>query len=424
MRLYLSGIGGIGLSAYASHMHFRGHSIWGSDRADSELIQALQTQGMFITLDQKNGELPEDIDLFVYSEAIPADAPERKEATRRGIRQISYFQALGELTAGKNLIAICGTHGKSSTTAMTAVTFEQLGEDPNVVVGTKVPDLAGQNWRASEKDLWIVEACEYRRSFLHLKPAIILLTNADGDHFDSFKNIEDYQQAFVEFVSQLPKNGIVIGHGSDKATQDIIKKTKATFIDADSISLPALTVPGVHMQKNAQLVLALAKHLALKEKPVLTALKKFSGSWRRMEEKGTVHGITVIDDYAHHPIEIMATLSAMRGAYPNRRIVGVFQPHTHDRTRQFWDQFAPAFRDADTMLLASIYDARPDIENGLVDEVAFAEAIQKGSKKPCIFSGSLQKTEEMLRTKILKEGDVLVIMGAGDSTSLADAMMQ
>ncbi len=405
-------------------MRERGHDVSGSDRTDSALLEDLRSQGIATTLQQDGSSLPENIDLFVYSEAIPEDSPERKEAQRRGIRQISYFQAIGELTAGSNLIAVCGTHGKSSTTAMAASVLIAAGLDPSVIVGTKLPLLGGRNWRRGAGDLWIVEACEYRRSFLHLKPKMILLTNADGDHFDYFRDADDYHRAFLEFVSSLPEDGTVVAHGSDKQSMKIVTLAKKRFIDADLLTLPFLSVPGMHMQKNAVLVSALGKHLEISETVTSEALKSYSGSWRRMEVKGTVHGITIVDDYAHHPLEIRATLSAMREKFPGRRIVAVFQPHTHHRTLKLWDEFALSFTDADEIIVTSIYGARAEKDTEKADESSFAEAIQKQSKRHCIASGSLEKTEQILCSNITKSGEVIVIMGAGDSTNLSDRLLK
>ncbi|MSR67735.1 UDP-N-acetylmuramate--L-alanine ligase [Candidatus Peribacteria bacterium] len=424
MRIFCSGIGGIGLSAYGSHMRSLGDEVHGSDRTDSELLRDLRLQGIQITLKQDGENMPEDLDLFVYSEAIPEDSPERTEAARRRVRQISYFQALGELTAGKDLIAVCGTHGKSSTTAMAVQVLVDAKRDPSAIIGTKVPFLQGKNWRKGKGDLWIVEACEYRRSFLFLKPSIILVTNTDGDHFDSFTDIDDYRQAFLEFFSSLPKNGTIIAHGLDEESMKIARASGRTCIDADKEEAPELGVPGNHMKQNAKLVLALARHLGVDDHIARESLKNFTGTWRRMEVKGTKNGVTVIDDYAHHPKEIRATLAAMKEAYGNRRMIAVFQPHTHDRTRKLWDEFTTAFGDADEILLTSVYDARPDRESERVDEKALAEAIAKGSGKPCLFAGEMEKTEQILCSKIAKSGDVIVVMGAGDITELAARLLK
>jgi UDP-N-acetylmuramate--alanine ligase len=405
-------------------MRVLGHDVFGSDRSDSALIKDLESQGIKIVLTQDGSGMPENLDLFVYSEAIPESAPERVEATRRKLRQISYFKAVGELTEGKDLICICGTHGKSSTTAMVARAFVELKQNPSVVVGTKMTELGGRNWRAGS-DLWIVEACEYRRSFHYLSPKTILLTNADGDHFDAFKDIADYEQAFVDFIKKLPVDGVVIGHGADKQVKEIVKRAGRTFIDADTEELIAMQTPGEHMRKNAQLVLALCRLRGLSVDSARDSLAGFAGTWRRMQLKGiNKKGVTVIDDYGHHPIEIRATLAAMREKYPEQRIVCVFQPHTHDRTLKFWNEFTASFADADLVIIPNIYDARPDRDAESANLPEFMQAIAKGSRTECIDGKSLTETEVMLKTGILEKGDVLIVMGAGDVTKLAEMMLR
>lgn len=423
MRIFCSGIGGIGLSAYAAHMRALDHTVSGTDKAESETVQSLKSLGVDVTLIQDGSAVPSDAELFVYSEAVPPDAPERVKAAELGIRQISYFAALGELTKGKDLICICGTHGKSSTTAMAAKVFIDAGLDPSVVVGTKTADLGGTNWRKGTGDLWIIEACEYRRSFLHLSPKTVLVTNTDGDHFDSFKDMADYESAFVEFLSSLPKEGSVIAHGGDTKTTDIVKRAGKTLIDADSELLPMLTIPGVHMQQNAQLVMALAKLRAIDPAKAQEALLKFSGSWRRMEVKGDTRlGVTVIDDYAHHPTEIRATIAAIKAAYPDRRLVCVFEPHTNDRTLKLWKEFTTSFSGANLVLVTKVFDARPDKDTEQADVARLAAEIGRTSKVSCRPSGTLGKTKNTLDTLLMND-DVLLVMGAGNSTKLAAAMV-
>lgn len=416
MRIFCSGIGGIGLSAYAAHMRADGHKVSGSDRSNSDLLDDLRSQGIDVFLKQDGSAITKDFDLFVYSEAIPEDAPERKKAKELGIRQINYFQALGELTKGKDLIAICGTHGKSSTTAMAAKAFIDAGLDPNVVIGTKMRELGGRNWRKGQGNLWIVEACEYRKSFHFLDAAIALVTNVDGDHFDAFKDIQDYENAFIDFFKKLPANGAVIGHEHDRP---LIEQSKKIFIDADTQPLIELGTPGLHMQQNAQLVLALAKKRGVAEDIVRASLRQYQGSWRRIEMKGeTKDGVPVIDDYGHHPVEIKATLLAIKQKYPKHRLVCVFQPHTHDRTLKLWREFTESFEAADMVIIPNIYDARPDREAATVDVSKFTQEIQRASKVTAIDGLSLDATKKLLATT-LKANDVLVVMGAGDVTKLA-----
>ncbi|KKW38706.1 MAG: UDP-N-acetylmuramate-L-alanine ligase, partial [Candidatus Peribacteria bacterium GW2011_GWC2_54_8] len=280
MKIYCSGIGGIGLSAYAALQNASGHTVMGSDRAGSALIEDLRSQGMTVFLEQDGSHLPKDLDLFVYSEAIPKDAPERKRASDLGVRQLSYFGALGELSKDFRVIAVCGTHGKSSTVAMAARVLMHAGLDPSVVVGTKLLELQGRNWHRGESDLFLLEACEYRRSFHFLSPDIVLMTNVDGDHFDAFSSVQEYQQAFREFLELLPAGGTVITHLGDADCAHTAEGLQRPVFDVDDLPLPTLQTPGRHMQENAQLVLGLADILHIGRGEALAALAGYRGCWR------------------------------------------------------------------------------------------------------------------------------------------------
>ena len=425
MKIYCSGIGGIGLSAYAALQKANGHEVLGSDRSESEILKKLREQGISITLNQDGTFIPEDIDLFVYSEAIPNDAPERRRAEDLKVKMQSYFAALGELSQNDTVIAVCGTHGKSSTVAMAARVLIEAGKDPTVVAGTKLKELSGSNWRKGESDLFLLEACEYRRSFLALHPNIVLMTNVDGDHFDAFDSIEDYREAFVEFLMSVSMNGQVITHMNDADCERVAKESRKETLDADTFPLAELSVPGKHMKQNAQLVLGLAQVLAISQEEALKALEGYSGCWRRMEVVGTYDdGVTVIDDYAHHPREIEATLEAMRSTYHNRRLVCVFQPHMHDRTIKLYEDFTKCFRDADLVVLTDVYDARSDVETETVNMPVFVEDCDRESGVETIYGFDLQRTESMLKGDILQPEDVLLCLGAGDITNLASSMVR
>lgn len=423
VKIFCSGIGGIGLSAYAALQRAAGHAVSGSDRSDSALLKKLREQGIRVFLAQDGSAVPADADLFVYSEAIPPDAPERVKAGELGLRSVSYFQALGELSQCHRVVAVCGTHGKSSTTAMAARMLIDAGRDPSVVVGTKVRELDGSNFRRGETDLFLLEACEYRRSFHFLHPSIVLMTNVDGDHFDAYKDVAEYRQAFVDFLKKLPADGTVIIHGADPDARAVAAASGKRVVDADAFPPPALSVPGAHMRENARLVLALADVLGISQKDAISSLRGFTGTWRRMEVIGEVNGATVVDDYGHHPAEIRATLAAMREAYPGRRIVCVFQPHTHDRTLKLYADFLKAFVDCDLLVIPGVYVARSDIETRAVDLPRFLDDIRSGSDVEVIDGRSLQETEEILRQSIVQKDDVLVCMGAGDVTNLAQRMV-
>lgn len=424
MKIFCSGIGGIGLSAYASHMKLLGCEVSGSDKTASVITEDLMKAGIPVSFTQDGSAVPKDANLVVYSEAIPESSLEHVKARDFGIRQMSYFAALGELTAGKRLICVCGTHGKSSTTAMAAKLLMDAGLDPNVVVGTRMHDLGDKNWRSSQNELWVVEACEYRRSFLFLKPSILLITNADGDHYDSYKDHADYLAAFTEFASSIPADGLIIHHGKDKDSAAIVSGAKRKSIDADADPVPTVGVPGEHMRQNAALVRSLGVHLGIKDEVITQSLQTFSGTWRRMEVRGEAkRGVTVIDDYAHHPAEIRATIAAMKEKYPTRRLVCVFEPHTHDRTLKLWGEFVTAFKGAGLVLVTKVYDARPDKDTEEADVAKFAAEIGRTSKVSCRPSGSLEKTKTALDS-LLQKDDVLLVMGAGNSTKLATAMVE
>lgn len=424
VRIFCSGIGGIGLSAYASLMRKAGHEVYGSDRSESALIEDLRSQGITVVIDQTGSAIPDDTDLFVYSEAIPDDAPERVKAREKGIREISYPHAVGELSKGKKLIAICGSHGKSSTTGMVARLLVEAGLDPTVIVGTKLRELNGRNWREGKSDLFVLEACEYRRSFLYYEPSVILLTNADIDHLDYYKTQDDYRNAFIEFVQKLPASGALITHMSDDECVQIAEEAPCAVVDADGEPMISLKTPGEHMQHNAQLALSLAQNLDIPHDKAIEILSGFAGTWRRMEEKGVIlDDVLVIDDYGHHPVEIRATLQALSEAHPNRRLVCVFQPHTHDRTLKLYDEFIEAFSSADVVVIPNIFDARHQIETAAVDVPKFVDDIAEASGVQAIYGKSLKETEDMLGRDILQTHDLLVIMGAGDITKLATTLV-
>ena len=423
MKIFCSGIGGIGVSSYASLQNAAGHTVLGSDQNESSLVDDLRQQGIHVSVCQDGSTVPDDADLFVYSEAIPEDAPERIRATELGIVQQSYFTALGELSKKSYVIAVCGTHGKSSTTAMAARVLVELGIDATIQVGTKLQELQGKNWQKGEGNIFLLEACEYRKSFHALQPDMILMTNVDGDHFDSYKSVEDYQSAFVDFVQKLPKDGVLITHMQDTDCATVASTVQQKVRNADLQPLPALQTPGVHMQQNAQLVLCMAEELGLDFAAVQKALAGYAGCWRRLEHKGTFgEDIMVIDDYAHHPIEVHATLQALKERYPSRQLLCVFQPHTHQRTQQFYTDFTKAFHVADEVVLTNIYEARPDIEGEKVDIATFATDIANASSVPCAAVGTLHQAEEYVQNKA-QAGSLVLCMGAGTITQLAEHLV-
>lgn len=423
MNIFCSGIGGIGLSAYASLQNAAGHAVSGTDRSRSALLGDLERQGIAVGTDQSGALLPDGCDLLVYSEAIPPSAPERMRAAERGIPQRSYPQALGEMSKNHQVIAVCGTHGKSSTTGMAARLLLACGFDPTIVVGTKLPELGGRNWRAGKSDLFLLEACEYRRSFSFYSPRWVLLTNCDGDHFDYYRSAEDYRQAFVDFAGSLPPEGALITHLADPDCKAVAEEARKKTIDADAYPLIALLAPGRHMQENARLALALADLLGIEKQDAESAVSGYAGSWRRLETKGTMKsGAIVIDDYAHHPKEIRASLDALRNAYADQRLICVFQPHTHDRTLKLYADFLGAFADCDLLIVAPVYEARKDIETARTDLPRFVRDMAAGSNVEAREGGSWGEIGKELHQST-GPGDVIVCMGAGDITNLATKLV-
>ena len=423
MKIFCSGIGGIGLSAYAALQQSLGHSVSGSDRADSIVTQDLEDRGVVVSFNQDGSAVPDDIDLFVYSEAIPETAPERVKAAELGVPQKSYFGALGELSKDYHCICVCGTHGKSSTTSMASKVLLDAGVDPTVVVGTRVPDLDGRNWRKGESDVFLLEACEYRCSFHHLHPNIVLLTNADGDHFDAFADEHVYRDAFLTFLKKIPPDGVCITHGNDPVCQKLVAQLSCRVVDADQLPLPDLSVPGQHMQENAQLVVALSEVLQLDLEQVTESLVSYQGCWRRLEDKGvTESGARVIDDYAHHPHEITATIRAIANKYQDKRLVVAFQPHMHNRTVRLYDDFVTAFKGVDKVVALDVYDARSDTETETVDMDRFVSDIAEQSSTQVVRGYDIVQAEPILREELTSDA-VLLVMGAGDITKLAEKLV-
>jgi UDP-N-acetylmuramate--alanine ligase len=425
MNIYCSAIGGIGLSAYAALMHHNGHTVKGSDRSDSALLDDLRSQGIAVTLNQDGTEVPDDIDLFVHSAAIPEDHPERIKAKELGVKSLTYFEALGGFTKGYKLITVSGTHGKSSTTAMVADVLIAAGYDPTVVVGTKLGSLGGRNWRQGQSEWCVVEACEYKGSFFNLHPSIAIILNCDWDHVDAYPTPQSFHDAFITFLNNVPSDGMVISHGGDPECQMVVKAAGHTLIDADT--QPLLTdmhVPGIHMQQNAQTALELAAKLGIDHDVAAKALREHKGIWRRMEEKGSYSDdVLVIDDYGHHPLEIKLTLEALKKRHSGRRLVCVFQPHMHNRTLELYDDFLTSFTMCDVVLVPYVYDARHAVERDEVDVQKFVDDIAEKSNVECRWTKTLEDTETLLKDNILQPGDLLVCMGAGDVTDLAERMV-
>ncbi len=425
MKIHFIGIGGIGVSAIAQYYLAKGREISGSDLASSEITKLLKKKGIKIIIGQKAKNITKDIDLVIYSPAIQPDNPELKQAKKFGIKCLSYPEALGELTKKHFTIAVSGTHGKSTTTAMLALILIKAGLNPTVIVGTKLKEFNNSNFRMGESRYLVIEACEHEESFLNYWPKIIVISNIEKDHLDYYKNLNNVMKAFSKFIGHLPKKGVLIVNKDDENIQNLIINNQLSVINyqlsnsKDTEKLKKfLKVPGEYNIYNALAALAEARVLKVPDKVSYQALSKFRGTWRRFEIKKAIisnHLSFIISDYAHHPTEIKAALSGAKDKFPNSKIWCVFQPHQYQRTFYLFNDFTKAFDDADEIILTKIYDVAGRGDDKIAKKVSgkkLAKAIEKRGKK-VHYIDDFKKIPQFLRKKV-KSNDVVLIMGAGD----------
>lgn len=428
-NVHCIGVGGIGLSAIARYCHAQGANVTGSDVSMSRITEDLQKEGVTFYTGHNVAHLSQETDLVMYTIAATESNPELKAARERGVVCMSYPEALGLLTEEYTTIAVCGTHGKTTTTAMIASMMKACGKNPTVIVGSLLSDgelnVTGQsvtspdspkenvrtNFIQGDSEYLVVEACEYRRSFLNLHPTHIIVTNIDEDHLDYYKDLADIKSAFQEFVDKLPAQGSLITHADIDLTT-LAKKVNADVINKSTIELSVL---GEHNKSNAQLALALATYLGLIEKDARKGLQSFSGTWRRLEYKGTQKGAILYDDYGHHPEEIKATLQALREKYISGKykVIVVFQPHLYSRTRLFLDDFAQAFFLADVICVLPIYASREQ-DDGTISSLDLVEKTDNA-----IYMETFEEVKKYL-DKNAHSGSVVLTLGAGDVYTLYD----
>lgn len=424
MKIYMIGIGGIGMSALAQLYLYENKDVTGSDRETSPTTELLEKKGVQVLIGQKAANVPEDAELVVYSDAVGEDNSERVRAKELGLKQISYFQALGEVSKGKRTVAISGTHGKTTTTAMLTKILFDAGKMPTAIVGSIVPEF-GSNFIAGKGDVFVLEACEYRDHLLELAPMILVITNIEWDHTDWFPSLFALQTMFGKAVAALPDFGALIVNSNDANVVAVVSSPKCKVIDYSGIHVPELQLVGEFNRMNARAAAAAALALFpdISEESIKQSLSAFKGTWRRFETKGsTREGALVIDDYAHHPTAIQKTLHAAREKFPDKKIIVAFHPHLYTRTRDLMEEFASAFKDADEVLLAPIYPAREAPIEGITSE-ALAEKIL-ASGIPARALSSLSEVESALKaiSSNLKTDCVIITMGAGDIYKVADAL--
>lgn len=404
-KVFFIGIGGIGISALAKMVASRGIVSFGiNDEETGKTLDTLKEEGIEVVFLKDYKEIPE-ADMYVYSDAWIYRGPEILESAKNtGKPVLSFFEALGEFAKQYKVIAISGTHGKTTTTAMTANVLIDAGLDPTVIVGSFVSSF-GSNFRKGNSEYLVVEADEYNRHMLNFNPYIAGITNIEADHLDCYKDLDDIKQAFDKFLSQSE-----------------IKITKTEYQKYVTMVSP-LKVPGEHNRENAALVLAIADSLGVPLETAKKSLSEFTGTWRRLEKKGvTEKGVIVYDDYAHHPTEVRASLQALKEIYPNNRIVVVFQPHLYSRTKALFDDFINCFDLADFVYILPIYFAR-EAKDPSISSTLLASEISKHKENVFGFE-SFPDTLEVLRSNLeknpLENGDVFVTMGAGEAYKIAN----
>ena len=449
-HVHFIGIGGISMSGLAEILLDEGFTVSGSDAHETELTRHLEEKGARISYGQRAANIEKEpgIRVVVYTAAIHEDNPELRAVRERGIPTLTRAELLGEMMRNyKEAVAVAGTHGKTTTTSMLTDILLAGGADPTVSVGGILRDIGG-NIRVGGPELFVTEACEYTNSFLSFFPTMGIILNIEADHLDFFKDLADIRHSFRLFAQKLPKRGTLVINSGIRDLEEIThglgcrvvtfgmeesSMYTARNIAYDSLGCPSydfvvqgeeigrvtLGVPGEHNICNSLAATAAALELGVGMDGILAGLKRFTGTDRRFEKKGEVGGVTIIDDYAHHPQEIEATLKAARN-YPHKKLWCVFQPHTYTRTKAFLNEFAQALSLADEVVLADIYAARETDTLG-VSAGDIAERLVKMGKQ-ARYIPSFDEIETFILENCVP-GDLLITMGAGDIVKVGEKLL-
>jgi UDP-N-acetylmuramate--alanine ligase len=452
-KVHIIGIGGIGTSAVAKWYLNQGARVTGSDMSDDRATQELKGRGVEVAIGtQSTGEIPEGTDLVIYSRAVPADNAERLAAKERGITEISFPQFLGMLAQRKKTIAIAGTNGKSTTTAMIAKILIDGGYDPTVILGTYSPDLAEGNFRAGASDWFVVEACEHMASFLHIRPRIAVITNIEEDHLDFYRDLQHIKETFQKWIDNKETNfamgqegavkdiahgGVVVLNAEDPVSRELEAREAAYYkvndrkvlegkqqFDVAGVDIE-LKIPGQFNASNAAAAITAAHAAGVDDDKAIASLAAFSGTWRRFERVGqwAEKGAEVYSDYAHHPTAIAGTIAAFKEFYGDRRLIIVFEPHQHSRTHELFDEFAAAFdglSEGDQLILSEVYRVTGRTEEEFEGSAQLTEAVAKrDSFKAEVHFAKDHDASMAQLNKITQSGDIIVIMGAGSIDNLA-----
>lgn len=442
-KVYFVGIGGIGMSALARYFKSKEVSVSGSDRdMNSDVVKGLISEDIEV-VDQENlkeedlSKLMSDADIVIYTVAIPEENIELFFAKSNKKPLFTYAEMLGRISEDKFTIAVAGTHGKTTTTAMTAEIAHNLGLKPNVVVGSflnwgsETGEIIKTNFISGDSELFIVEACEYKRSFLNLNPNILIITNLEADHLDYYKDLQDVQQAFYDLASKLPEDGKIICQAADPNLKNIVLDFSDKIVDYTDVieKVPEMVVFGDHNKANAAAAISAIQSFIYLQKSdieiesdkICEAVKTFKGTWRRMEFKGELEsGVKIYDDYGHHPTEVEATLKSFREHFPNNKILVVFQPHLHSRTRMFFNEFVNTLSAADRSIIYPIYQARDEEDYGVSSKILVDRINEKTEKFDSDFVDSF---DEIVREiKVLEKEWIVILLGAGEIYQISDKL--
>jgi UDP-N-acetylmuramate--alanine ligase len=411
-HIHFIGIGGIGMSALARMCLAHGVKVTGSDGSDSQILKDLAKEGAIIYLNHSKENISEDVTCVVYTLAIDNLNEELNEARLRELPMFTYAQMLGEVSKHIHTIAIAGTHGKTTTTAMVADVFLKNNKKPHVIVGSILAQ-TGSNYVHGVEEIFIVEACEYKRSFLNLSPHTLLITNIEEDHLDYYRDLTDIQDAFRTLVHKVPTDGFVICDTDDEKVKPVLDGCVATIIDYKKYTsqIPELTVLGDHNVLNASLALALSDILHFDSEISKQALADFRGTWRRLEFKKELGALKIYDDYAHHPSEIKAGILAFKKRFPGIPLTVIFQPHLYSRTKEHFDNFVSVLSLADSIVLLPIYAAREPHDDSISSLMLMGALHEKG--KVVTYCEDIECAQKYIQEHKDTEG-IIVTVGAGD----------
>ena len=439
-HIHMVGIGGIGMSGMAEILLLRGYKVSGSDNSESETTKRLKELGATIYKGHSASNI-EGADVVVYTSAVKAEENEEtSEAISRKVPVIKRSVMLAELMRMKYGIGIAGTHGKTTTTTMAGHVVQDGSFDPTIIVGGRVHSFDKTNAVVGKGDIIIVEADEYDRTFLRLSPSLVVITNIEAEHLDIYKDLADVKDAFVQFANKVPFYGAVIVCLDDPEVRSILPKIKrrtisygynpqaqiravnihqesfnsrfTVIVENEVLGEINLMAPGDHNIKNALAAVAVGIELGIPFEKIKSGLERFSGVFRRFQHKLNTDELIVIDDYAHHPTEVQATIQAARKGWPTRRIVAVFQPHLYSRTEQMHKEFGLSFFDAEQLVITDIYPSREKPIEGVTGKLVADTAKNYGHKNVIYVENKADLPQKL--KEITKPGDIIITMGAGD----------